>query len=274
MIISKLYRCASNKNGVINGIVAGVASSTIALFLTILFAISPMGETPALITHTTGFFVGILGLLIFGIPVVQLKNGLNSLKYSLSASFMAYILTSFAVFGFGYALILGLYAPSLFLVIVIVVAEEVLFWLDDQPRPSDIGVMEFTMLKKGEALIDLSAGLGIAADIIVFYRYSGQVVSDVETTLKVLAPLFEYVAIVGIIVLGGIGFIYANSLKYRSRKKDIETTSPIIPEPHEPLTPIGPSTLGLIGAKDRMQTICRGCGNWRSQSKCQKCGRL
>ena len=105
----------------------------------------------------------------------------------------------------------GLFPFSIPLILLIFAAEEVLFWLDKEPRPAGRGKYLFTIQKKLEALLEVGLAVGV-------YPYLYEVASETTQIGQFLIRAAPYVFYGAIIIAVFIVIVMVNALKYREKK--------------------------------------------------------
>jgi len=267
LILSLIYRSLTKnsvKSGVRFGMGAGILTTLILSIITSVFI--TLSNTDGFYQPTTSPIVGFLpdlGILLTAGLLITLFIVLMEDDINIPATLVSYLLSSIILLGLIYSVMSGIFVPTILLGIVLFAVEELLFWLDDEKRPFDTGIIFFTIQKKFEAFVDLGAGFGIIGFMIIISTYMGQIISGIVAFLKSLIPFLELVVIAGAVIVAAVVVIYANSLKYRrggilspeNRSIDKSITPPEV---------------------EKATMVCRNCGGWRyrSQSTCQNCGHV
>jgi hypothetical protein len=97
--------------------------------------------------------------------------------------------------------------PALPLFLIIIAAEEVLFWMDGEKLPRNKSRISFTIQKKFEAFFDVGIGA-------IMYLY-GAALGYLATSTNVLTQVGEFVLFPFGAAILVAAFIYGNSLKYK-----------------------------------------------------------
>jgi hypothetical protein len=97
--------------------------------------------------------------------------------------------------------------PALPLFLIIIAAEEVLFWMDGEKLPQNKSRISFTIQKKFEAFFDVGIGA-------IMYLY-GAALGYLATSTNVLTQVGEFVLFPFGAAILVAAFIYGNSLKYK-----------------------------------------------------------
>lgn len=130
-------------------------------------------------------------------------------------------------FGDVFGLLSGIFSVLLMLppwfILVFLLIEEILYWLDDEKRPPTSSRLDFTLWKKGEAVLEIILGLG-AIPYIVVIGEQASAIGGIFAAMGngfwsfglAIAASVLYILVAALII---VGFIYFNSLKYRGQRK-------------------------------------------------------
>jgi hypothetical protein len=148
--------------------------------------------------------------------------------------------TSATIMGLVIGLSMGLLPFSWMTVIILILVEEVLYWLDNEKMPPNEDRTLFTIWKKIEALTEIGFGAGVYVYIYDLITRGPRIVNALLSALLVLGEALsisatylwnaiQSVALTFLLVVGVIGFlalfIYLNSLKYPKRKPLVDGAS-------------------------------------------------
>jgi len=165
-----------------------------------------------------GLAWGLIAGLAWGLAAGLIAGLAVGLVWGLAAGLIAGLawgLIAGLVWGLAVGLAAGL-ANNVFpwwVAIVVFIAVEILFWIDSTPyKPKNCNRIVFTLLRKGEALLEVGLGLGTIPYILEAQKHWSEIANTFLSAVKIFAPI---VGVVGFIVI----VVLLNSLKYREKVK-------------------------------------------------------
>ena len=108
------------------------------------------------------------------------------------------------------------FQEALFVLIIILVISEILYWLDKH-KIEDFGRWENTLLKKAESLIETSLVVVNIRNVIVYFDDFIDFISTQGETINLILSIVGYGTIVVLMI---VGYIWINSLKFKEKKQD------------------------------------------------------
>jgi len=169
-----------------------------------------------------GLAFGLAAGLAFGLAVGLVFSLAVGLVFSLAAGLTLGLTFSLAA-GLAFGLAVGLidiitssFEHSIILLFIILIISEILYWVDKNKLNNDMGRWIFTLIKKGEALLETSI---ILVNSYLLVKYSGRLISFISSQGETIHMILQVIGYGTVIVLIIVGYVWFNSLKYKGKNE-------------------------------------------------------